>query len=401
MRYNFDEIVDRSQNYAAKVEESVLHYGTNQVIPLWIADMDFRTAPCIVDAIQARAEQGIFGYTWRAPQYFESIRAWQQARNGWLPDENCMAFSPGVVFGMRTVLAMFTQPGDQVLIQQPVYHPFFDMIALNHRTPRINPLILENDRYRMDIPHLRLLAQEASTKAMILCSPHNPSGRIWSREELRQVLEICCENDLFLLADEIHADIVLPGYTFVALGDVAAEMGDEALRRVIICTSAGKSFNIAGLHTSSIIIPGPPLRERYREEARKNSATSINAFGVMATTAAYNECEDWLEQVISYISGNFDYFKSFLRQFMPELIVYPSEATYLAWVDCRAWGLSSEALTRFFEAEARVIVHNGTMFGQGGEGFVRLNLACRRELLRPALNRILDARTRVSGRRTI
>lgn len=395
MHYNFDEILDRRGTLSTK------WHVPPDVIPLPVADMDFRTAKPIIREMVQIAQFGVCGYSYYPDCYGQAVCGWMQRRHAWHVDPEWITLGTTVVAGLNISLQALTDPGDGVIIQQPVYHPFFDMIALNHRTPRINPLILENDRYRMDIPHLRLLAQEASTKAMILCSPHNPSGRIWSREELRQVLEICCENDLFLLADEIHADIVLPGHTFVALGDVAAEMGDEALRRVIICTSAGKSFNIAGLHTSSIIIPGPPLRERYREEARKNSATSINAFGVMATTAAYNECEDWLEQVISYISGNFDYFKSFLRQFMPELIVYPSEATYLAWVDCRAWGLSSEALTRFFEAEARVIVHNGTMFGQGGEGFVRLNLACRRELLRQALNRILDARNRVSGRRTI
>ena len=280
MHYNFDEILDRRGTLSTK------WHVPPDVIPLPVADMDFRTAKPIIREMVQIAQFGVCGYSYYPDCYGQAVCGWMRRRHAWHVDPEWITLGTTVVAGLNISLQALTDPGDGVIIQQPVYHPFFDMIALNHRTPRINPLILENDRYRMDIPHLRLLAQEASTKAMILCSPHNPSGRIWSREELRQVLEICCENDLFLLADEIHADIVLPGYTFVALGDVAAEMGDEALRRVIICTSAGKSFNIAGLHTSSIIIPGPPLRERYREEARKNSATSINAFGVMATTAA-------------------------------------------------------------------------------------------------------------------
>ena len=223
MTYNFDEIVDRSQNYAAKFEESVLHYGTNDVIPLWIADMDFRTAPCIVEAIKQRADQGIFGYTWRTPKYFEAIAAWQEKRNGWRPEMEKMAFAPGVVPGMRMILTMFTQPGDKVLIQQPVYHPFADVVHNTGRELVVSPLKRdENGYYTMDFADFEEKAKDA--KYFILCNPHNPVGRVWTPEELKTVGDICVRHGVEIISDEIHSDLMLDGHKHTCMASVSPEI---------------------------------------------------------------------------------------------------------------------------------------------------------------------------------
>lgn len=243
MQYDFDAVVDRSQNYAAKVEEAILHYGTNDVIPLWIADMDFKTAPCIVDAIKVRADQGIFGYTWRTPKYFEAIAAWQQKRNGWLPDTEHMAFAPGVVPGMRMMLTMFTQPGDKILIQQPVYHPFADVVNNTGRQLVVSPLKRdENGRYTMDLEDFAEKAADG-VKYFILCNPHNPVGRVWTHEELKAVGDICVKHGVRIISDEIHSDLMLDGHKHIPMASVSSEIAAITTT----CIAPSKTFNLAGL----------------------------------------------------------------------------------------------------------------------------------------------------------
>ena len=384
MRYNFDEIVDRSQNYAAKVEESVLHYGTNQVIPLWIADMDFRTAPCIVDAIQARAEQGIFGYTWRAPQYFESIRAWQQARNGWLPDENCMAFSPGVVFGMRTVLAMFTQPGDQVLIQQPVYHPFADVVKNTGRELVVSSLKRDEDGYyTMDYEDLEAKAK-SGVKCLLLCNPHNPVGRVWTPEELKRVGDICVRYGVEILSDEIHSDLMLDGHKHTCMASVSPEIA--ALTTTFI--SPSKTFNLAGLQSATIVFNRAERRDAYVTELKQMDIARNNCFSLVATIAAYTHGVEWLEQLLPYLSENMRLIRSFCAERLPQLKPNTPEATYLCWIDARELGMDDEALKRFCVDKAGVAFGEGPEFGKGGSGFLRLNAACPRAVIEKALTQL-------------
>lgn len=385
MKYDFDEVVDRRNTLSTK------WHVPEDVIPLPVADMDFRTAEPIIRELVKFAEFGVYGYSYYPDSYGQAVKGWMKRRHGWELDTSWICLGTTVVVGLNFAIQAYSQPGEGVIIQQPVYYPFYDMVALNHRKAQINQLVLRNGRYEIDFDNLRSLVALPDTKLMIMCSPHNPSGRIWTAEELHLVLQICMDNGLLLLVDEIHADIVFPGHEFVPLGVVAAEMGVEALSHVVICTSASKSFNIAGLHTSSIIIPDEDLRKRYLQEARRNNATSINAFGVLGTQAAYNEGEEWLEQMLAYVKGNFDLLNNFFIKNLPDTVVYPNEATYLAWIDCRAWGLSDDELEQLFEKEAKVTMNNGCIFGAGGSGFVRLNLACRRALMEEALARIKAA----------
>lgn len=258
MAYNFDEIVDRSQNYAAKFEEAELHYGTNDVIPLWIADMDFRTAPCIVEAIKARADQGIFGYTWRTPKYFEAVAGWQEARNGWKPDLEKMAFAPGVVPCMRMILSMFTQPGDKVIIQQPVYHPFADVIENTGRTMVVSPLKRdEAGYYTMDLEDFE--SKIDGVKLFILCNPHNPVGRAWTKEELEAVGGICVRHGVEILSDEIHSDLMLDGHKHTCMASVSP--GIAALTTT--CIAPSKTFNLAGLQSSTVVFNTVERKEAY------------------------------------------------------------------------------------------------------------------------------------------
>ncbi len=386
MHYNFDEVVDRSQNYAAKFEEAVLHYGTNNVIPLWIADMDFRTAPCIVDAIKARADQGIFGYTWRTPKYFESVANWQQKRNGWLPDVDRMAFAPGVVPGMRMMLTMFTQPGDKVIIQQPVYHPFADVVNNTGRELVVSPLKRdENGYYTMDYADFEKKAQGA--KYFILCNPHNPVGRAWTKEELRKVGEICVRLGVRIISDEIHSDLMLDGHKHVCMASVSPEIAAITTT----CIAPSKTFNLAGLQSSTIVFDDVERKDAYVAELKKMDIARNNCFSLVATMAAYEHGEPWLDELLVYLSGNMRFIREFCAARLPELKPNTPEATYLCWIDARALGMGDEELKKFCVEKAGVAFGEGAEFGFGGSGFLRLNAACPRVTIEKALTQMEKA----------
>ena len=386
MHYNFDEVVDRSQNYAAKFEEAVLHYRTNNVIPLWIADMDFRTAPCIVDAIKARADQGIFGYTWRTPKYFESVANWQQKRNGWLPDVDRMAFAPGVVPGMRMMLTMFTQPGDKVIIQQPVYHPFADVVNNTGRELVVSPLKRdENGYYTMDYADFEKKAQGA--KYFILCNPHNPVGRAWTKEELRKVGEICVRLGVRIISDEIHSDLMLDGHKHVCMASVSPEIAAITTT----CIAPSKTFNLAGLQSSTIVFDDVERKDAYVAELKKMDIARNNCFSLVATMAAYEHGEPWLDELLVYLSGNMRFIREFCAARLPELKPNTPEATYLCWIDARALGMGDEELKKFCVEKAGVAFGEGAEFGFGGSGFLRLNAACPRVTIEKALTQMEKA----------
>ena len=387
MSYNFDEIVDRSNNYAAKFQEAELHYGTNNVIPLWIADMDFRTAPCIVDAIKERADQGIFGYTWRTPKYFEAIAAWQQKRNGWLPDISKMAFAPGVVPGMRMVLTMFTQPGDKVLIQQPVYHPFADVVNNTGRQLVVSPLKRdENGYYTMDLEDFEAKAKDGA-KYFILCNPHNPVGRCWTREELKQVGDICVKYGVEIISDEIHSDLMLDGHKHTCMASVSAEIAAITTT----CIAPSKTFNLAGLQSSTIVFNDEAKKDAYVAELKRMDIARNNCFSLVATMEAYAHGEQWLDELLVYLADNMRFIRSFCAERLPELKPNTPEATYLNWVDARALGMDDAALKKFCVEKAGVAFGEGTNFGIGGSGFLRLNAACPRSVIEKALTQMEQA----------
>ncbi len=387
MAYNFDEIVDRSNNYAAKFQEAELHYGTNNVIPLWIADMDFRTAPCIVEAIKERADQGIFGYTWRTPKYFEAIAAWQQKRNGWLPDIAKMAFAPGVVPGMRMVLTMFTQPGDKVLIQQPVYHPFADVVNSTGRQLVVSPLKRgENGYYTMDLEDFEAKAKDGA-KYFILCNPHHPVGRCWTREELKQVGDICVKYGVEIISDEIHSDLMLDGHKHTCMASVSPEIAAITTT----CIAPSKTFNLAGLQSSTIVFNDEAKKDAYVAELKRMDIARNNCFSLVATMEAYAHGKQWLDELLVYLGDNMRFIRSFCAERLPELKPSTPEATYLNWVDARALGMDDAELKKFCVEKAGVAFGEGTDFGIGGSGFLRLNAACPRSVIEKALTQMEQA----------
>lgn len=387
MSYNFDEIVDRSDNYAAKFQEAELHYGTNNVIPLWIADMDFRTAPCIVEAIKERADQGIFGYTWRTPKYFEAIAAWQQKRNGWLPDTAKMAFAPGVVPGMRMVLTMFSQPGDKVLIQQPVYHPFADVVNNTGRQLVVSPLKRdENGYYTMDMEDFEAKAKDG-VKYFILCNPHNPVGRCWTREELKQVGDICVKYGVEIISDEIHSDLMLDGHKHTCMASVSPEIAAITTT----CIAPSKTFNLAGLQSSTIVFADEAKKDAYVAELKRMDIARNNCFSLVATMEAYAHGEQWLDELLVYLGDNMRFIRRFCAERLPELKPSTPEATYLNWVDARALGMDDAQLKKFCVEKAGVAFGEGTDFGMGGSGFLRLNAACPRSVIEKALTQMEQA----------
>lgn len=387
MTYQFDAVVDRSGNHSAKYDERKKKFGTEDVIPLWIADMDFKTAQPIVDALTARAQEGIWGYTSRPDSYFEAIRGWQKRRNGWDIRPDWVLYTPGVNMALVCGIELYTQPGDRVIVQSPVYYPYYDYIRRTGREIAFAPLVEREGRYEMDFGALERLARDPRTKFMILCSPHNPVGRCWTREELERVGRICLEHGVMLAVDEIHGDLILDGQ-FVAYGTLE----EELVQRCIICTSPSKTFNLAGLLVSDIIIPNDQIRAAFQEKLAPYYLWPGN-FGAAAQIAAYDQGEDWLEQLLVYLRGNAQYIGEFIAQRMPRVKYRPPEATYLAWLDFRDYGMDRAQLWDFMCHKARVATDDGAKFGPNGEGdgFQRLNFACPRQQLTQALERIAQA----------
>jgi cystathionine beta-lyase len=396
MKYDFDTEIDRRNTNAVKWEyiqegEDLLAwertgrcFGADRTLPMWVADMDFACPQPVIDALVARAQHGIFGYTVPTEAYYNAVAHWMQHRHGWQIACEWICTTPGVVPALNMLVSTFVSPGEKVLIQPPVYYPFYSAVQ-NHGAMLVtNPLLYEGGRYRMDFADLEAKAADPQVKMAILCSPHNPVGRVWSREELRRFGEICLAHDVLVVSDEIHGDLMLHGRPFTPY----AGIGDDLAQRCIICTAPSKTFNLAGLGVSNIIIPNAELRARFEKTMSCHGLFGINAFGVVATEAAYNHGEAWLDQALEYIAGNLAYLEDYIARRIPEITIIPPEGTYLVWLDCRGLGLDKWALKRLMLNEARVYLDEGFIFGPEGEGFERINIACPRALLAEALQRI-------------
>ena len=385
MKYDFDQIIDRSANRSSKYDERVKKFGTADVIPLWVADMDFRTAQPIIDACVKKAEEGIWGYTSRPDSYFEAVRGWEQKYYHWNPDTALMSWSLGVVQSIAALLKIYTMPGDKVLIQTPVYSEFYDIPEAIGRVIVENPLIESGDGWKIDFEDFE--DKVKNCKAFILCNPHNPLGIVWSREDLRRMAEICISNHVMMISDEIHSDIIFHGKTHIRTASISKEIGEH----VITCVSVTKTFNLAGLQASTTIFPTLEMKQDFDRYWSGMDIHRNNAFSSVAVETAYREGREWLDQLLEYLDKNFLFIKEYCDKYIPGIKPNIPDATYLVWLDCRGLGMTNEELRRFMIEEAKIGLNEGYTFGRSLTGFMRLNAACPRSVLEKALKQLRDA----------
>lgn len=387
MVYDFDTVIDRLPTSSSKWSYRKQRTGVEDVIPMWVADMDFACAPEIVEAIKARAAHPIYGYTVRTDAWYNGLINWMKKRHDWSRiQRDWICFSPGVVAGFNMTIQAYSHPGDKVILQPPVYYPMKNAIFNNGRQMVENPLKIVNGRYVMDYEDLEKKI-DGRTKMIILCSPHNPVGRVWTRSELEQLVEVCERKDIVIVSDEIHLDLILGKIKHTP----TAIVSEKAMQRTVTLVSPSKSFNVAGLTNSAAIIPNKKLRDAFLNVLQNNSVGGGNIFGAVAQEAAYAHGEPWLEELLVYLRGNLKYFEDFLAEKIPVLKVYPLEGTYLAWVDCTSLGMDDASLKEFMLKKAKLWFDEGTMFGSGGSMFMRINLACPRSTLKIALERLEKA----------
>ncbi|HEY8910142.1 MAG TPA: MalY/PatB family protein [Desulfosporosinus sp.] len=386
MNYDFNRVIDRQNTNAIKLDFTKTVFGTDDVLPMWVADMDFEAPQQVIEALLTKAKHGIFGYSDGTESYYEAVIGWMSRRHNWRIEKDWICFSPGVVPALIWLVRAFVKPGEKVVLQSPVYPPFFRSIESNGAELLNNPLKLENGRYVIDFEDLEEKLKSGA-KMLILCNPHNPVGRVWNREELIRIGELCLKYQVIVVADEIHSDLVLPGQTHIPF----ATLSEEVAMNSIVCTAPSKTFNLAGLQTSNIIIPNPEYRRVFKEMLTQNGMGLPNVFGLVAMEAAYNEGEGWLDQLLEYLQENVKFLVHYLERNIPRVKVIIPEGTYLVWLDFRELGLKPKALQAFLLKEAHVAMNAGYTFGPGGEGFERLNIACPRSVLQEGLERIAQA----------
>lgn len=386
MKYNFAQEIKRLNTACEKWDDLENRFGVKDVISMWVADMDFQSPPSVIEALKQRAEHGVYGYTLRSDSYFEAITDWLKRRHQWSVNKEWITHSPGVIPALSLIIRSFTQPGDKIVIQPPVYHHFSRVIRVQEREVINNPLKLEDGRYTMDFDDLEAKI-DPKVKMLILCSPHNPVGRVWSEEELMRLGQICIKHNILVVADEIHFDLVYKKHSHVPF----ARISEEFLDRSITCIAPSKTFNLMGLQVSSIIIPNKELRDRYNKKVNDLSIGSPNTFGVVASEAAYRHGEEWLDQLIDYLQENLNYLIDYFTKKIPQIKVIQPEGTYLVWLDCRAMGLSAKELDDFMLQRAKVAMNEGYIFGNEGEGFMRMNIACPRSILEKSLQQMEQA----------
>ncbi|MBU8878412.1 pyridoxal phosphate-dependent aminotransferase [Bacillus sp. FJAT-29790] len=383
MKYDFDQMINRENTACEKWDGLKDRFGVSEAIPMWVADMDFKSPPPVIEALSQRVQHGIFGYTNRPDSYFEAIIDWGKRRHHWSIDKKWIAHSPGILPALSSIINSFSQQGDKVIIQTPVYHPFSQIIKSLGRESVSNPLKLENSRYMIDIEDLKEKI-DPTVKILVLCNPHNPVGRVWSEEELTMLGQICIENNILVVSDEIHCDLVFRGNKHIPF----ASLSEEFANLTFTCIAASKTFNIAGLQTSSIIIPNQKLRDIFNKAINNQCIGSPNTFGMVAAESAYRYGEEWLEELIDYLQGNLDFLICYFQKNIPQIKVIRPESTFLVWLDCRELGLAKNELDELMLSQAKVAMNEGYIFGVDGEGFMRMNIGCSRSLLEKCLRQI-------------
>lgn len=386
MNYNFNEIVDRSNNFSSKWSEMEKKYGTNDLLPMWVADMDFKAAPCIIDSLKNRLEQEIYGYTTRPDSYNESIVNWLDRRHNWKIKSEWLIYSPGVIPAISLLINELTKANDKIMIQEPVYSPFNSVVKNNNRELIISPLQkLENGNYIMDYEDIENKIKDV--KLFILCNPHNPVGRVWTKDELKKLGDICLKHNVKIISDEIHSDIILKKHKHIPMASISKEFE----KNTITCMAPTKTFNIAGLQSSYVILPDEKYYKLLDDAFTRIDIKRNNCFSLVATEASYNNGESWLESFSEYLESNIDFAIKYINENMPKLKVRKPEGTYLLWVDFSALGLSDEELESILVQKGKVALNQGNSFGIGGSGYQRINLACPRSMLEEALIRIKNA----------
>ena len=380
-QYNFDKLTQRRGTNSYKWDET----EDPNVIPVWEADMDFETAPCIVKALQERVAHGIFGYTFVPESYYEAVINWFSRRHGWRIDRSWIEYTSGVVPALSATIKALTQPGDKVLVQTPVYNCFFSSIRNNGCEIVESPLLHSANTYVINFVDLEQKLSDPAVKLFILCNPHNPAGRVWTPDELRHINDLCLRHNVRVVSDEIHCELTMPGYTYTPF----ASLSEACLNNSVTLNSPSKSFNTAGLQIANIISNDAAIRRRINRAININEVCDVNPFGVIALQAAYNEGEAWLEALKTYLYANYVALQSFFAEQLPQLPVTKLEGTYLVWVDISATGLDADTLTDRLLHEAKVMVNSGTMYGrEAGKHFIRINIACPKARLMEVLTRM-------------
>ena len=384
MQYDFDTPIDRTHTWSIKHDFKKENGKADDILPLWVADMDFRSPDSVVEALKKAVDHGIFGYSRADESYFDAVAAWYQKRHHLTLQPEWMTCTPGIVFALSIAVRAFTQEGDAVLIQPPVYHPFSRAILRNKRTLVENPLVLKDGHYEMDLEDLEQKVLDEHVKLMILCNPHNPVGRVWTREELTALADICLRHHVYVISDEIHGDFVWQGHEQTPY----ASISEEACLHSMMCTAPSKTFNLAGMATSNLFIPDPEMRRKFRSELLDVGQENMNRLGLFACRAAYESGGEWLDQLIGYLAGNLALVRDFCKNRVPQIQLVEPEGTYLAWLDCRELGMTDDELMAFFSNEAKVWLDPGTHSGEQGSGFMRFNLGSSRSVIAQALDQI-------------
>lgn len=380
MKYNFDEIITREGTSSVKHDLCGLLYGRDDVLPMWVADMDIRTPDFIIKALSQRLQHEILGYTLIPDSFYEAVVGWNSRRHAWDIHREWISFSPGVVPALSLLVMAFTEPGDSIIIQPPVYFPFFSVVTSHNRKVVTNPLREENGIYSMDFDDFEAKL-DGSVKMLFLSNPHNPTGNVWEPGDLMKLAEICIRHKVLIISDEIHSDLIMPGYVHTSM----AKLSDEIADNTITCMSPSKTFNLAGLSTAYLITPNSHLRKRYNEILDRVHVGAGNIFGFIAAEAAYTYGEGWVNQLMEYLSGNQAFLIGFIKENIPAIKVNPIQATYLVWLDCRALGMDANTLKSFMINEAGLALNDGPQFGIEGCGFQRINIGCPRATLHKAL----------------
>lgn len=384
----FDSIIDRKNTGSEKWDHCDRIFGGENLLPLWVADMDFRTPPEVIKTLSDKAAHGIFGYSTYMDSTYDSVINWFSRRHNWKIDRDWIVYSPGVVPALNLLVRIFTDPSDGIIIQRPVYHPFMKIIENNGRFVLNNPLIRKNDgTYEIDFSHLKKLAAKSAARMMILCSPHNPVGRVWNEDELKNIIRICSENNILLVSDEIHCDLTFEGFKHIPIHTIAGDFCNN----IITCTAPSKTFNLAGLQVSNIIIPDKSKRTRFKKSILEAGMSDPNSFAPVALEAAYDNGGQWLDNLLGYIHGNYGFLKNFISGGADKAEVTELQGTYLAWIDFRKYRLGVKELDNIFINTAKVAPSPGHVFGPEGSGFMRFNLACPRSVLEDGMNRIAEA----------
>lgn len=386
-KYNFDEIVDRKNTSSLKFDFGIERKGRDDLLPLWVADMDFKLPDEIIEDIEKRVSHGIFGYTDPKDDYKKALKNWFSERHDIELEDEWNTVVPGIVYAIATTIRALTKPGDSVLIQQPVYYPFMETIKLNNRKVVNNQLIYRNDHYEIDFEDFEKKIIEEGVKLFLLCSPHNPVGRVWTRDELIRMADICLRHDVFIFADEIHSDFIYRGFKHTSF----LTLGEKYIKKTVLGTSPSKTFNIAGLQVANIIIPDPDIRSSFKRENEAAGYSQGSVLGMTATISAYTKGKQWLDELLDYLEGNLNFVRDFLKEKLPEIKLIEPEGTYLIWLDFSKITDSHKELEKLIVDDAKLWLDSGVIFGRETALFERINIACPRQILQKAMEQLYEA----------